>query len=135
SDWDDDPTTVYSRESFRPSETTPRAAPPPVSLPPMPTVPSARAPGANVVAGVWLKENAKLVAAAAVALVGVLIFVLVPRGPATGQLLVNITGPEGTPVDGVKVYLDERLVCEKSPCQLQDVEARGHLLKIGRASC
>ncbi len=128
SDWDDDPTTVYSRESFRPSETTRRAAPPPVSLPPMPTVPSARAPGASVVAGAWLKDNGKLVAAAAVALVGVLIFMLVPRGPATGQLLVNITGPGGTPVDGVKVYLDERLVCEKSPCQLQDVEARGHLL-------
>jgi serine/threonine-protein kinase len=91
-------------------------------------VPSARAPGREVVVGAWLRQRGKLLAAAAVVLVGVLIFLLVPRGPATGELLVNITGPDGTAVDGVKVFLDERLVCEKSPCQLKDVEARGHLL-------
>jgi serine/threonine-protein kinase len=94
----------------------------------MPTVPSARAPGTVIVVSAWLRENAKVVGGAAAAALALLLFVILPIGSSEGHLVINVAGDEGQGVDGVKVYLDDKLVCEDSPCQLKDIEAMGHVV-------
>ncbi len=127
SEWDEAPTTVYTRDSLQPSQ-------PPVAagatLPPMAaarTVPAIRAPRVTNLQAPSANKNRLYIAGAAAA-AAVLALVVIPFGPAEGELVINVAGTDGLAVDGVRVYLDDKLVCEDSPCQVGEIEAIGHVV-------
>lgn len=112
------------------SVSVPRASLPMPSLPPMPTVPSMRAPQRAALWQARVQENIRWVAIGGVALFALLLWLVIPSGGGQGELVVNVSGPAGIAVDGVKVYIDEQLTCEESPCQLKKLEAKGHVVTI-----
>ncbi len=128
SEWDEAPTSVYVRDSLRPQHEPPVVS---GSVPPLTaarTVPGMRAPRVDTMPPQRLVPSTKLyVGMAAVAAVA-LAFAFIPFGPKTGDLVINVAGQEGVAVDGVKVYLDEKLICEDSPCQVGEIEAVGHVV-------
>ncbi len=48
----------------------------------------------------------------------------------TGTMVITVAGPGNAPVDGVKVFVDDKLVCEKSPCAPLDLDPGTHLVKV-----
>ncbi len=65
-------------------------------------------------------------AAAAVAIVGV-IFALIPK---QGSLVVTVAGPGNKSVSQLEVYVDGKKRCSESPCQVKDLSAGIHLVKV-----
>src|SRR5690606_4102138 len=99
------------------------------SLPPVPTVPGIRAPRLQPPLAppadrkkLWIGGGL----AAAAAVLGV-VFI---SGSSEGDLVINVAGADGVAVDGIKVFVDGKLVCEDSPCQLNNLNADGHVMKV-----
>ncbi len=65
--------------------------------------------------------------AAAVLLVAVVVFF---SGGGTGKLVVSVAGPGGVPLSGVRVYVDQQLRCEASPCVMPELDAASHLVEV-----
>jgi hypothetical protein len=66
------------------------------------------------------------IAAGGLVLVLLLVWIL---WPSTGALMVTVSGPGGAPVEGVKVLVDGKPVCESSPCRVPDLEAGVHRVR------
>jgi serine/threonine-protein kinase len=49
--------------------------------------------------------------------------------PSTGALMVTVSGPGGAPVDGVKVLVDGKPVCESSPCKVEKLDEGVHFVR------
>ena len=69
-----------------------------------------------------------LLAAGAVAIVGVCFFLFFPR---QGGLVVAVAGPGKKQVDTVQVFVDGRKQCDTSPCVVRDLlTGKAHIVKI-----
>lgn len=67
-------------------------------------------------------------AAAAVAVIGLLVFLFLPR---QGNLVVAVAGPGKKQVDTVQVFVDGRKQCDTSPCIVRDLSTgKAHIVKI-----
>jgi hypothetical protein len=158
-DWDDedDQTTIYTREDAAPPlaavlgtatplpSAIPDVAPPPMSRPtaPVPTAPHRTATSlrpavgappvttGSVPPGPATNRTPLLMAALAAAVLAVGLFFLLP--PGFGKLVVTVAGPGGQPLDAVEVLVDGELMCAKSPCRLEDLQAGTHMLKARAA--
>jgi serine/threonine-protein kinase len=69
---------------------------------------------------------AAIAAAAVVVVIGV-IFLLVP---GSGALVVSVAGPGNKAVEKVKVFIDDKQVCDQSPCIAKDLKAGTHIVKV-----
>jgi hypothetical protein len=96
----------------------------------MPTVPSLRAPSGQALWQAQLLANKKYLIGGAVALLALLVWLIVPKGDGEGDLVINVSGPAGVAVDGIRVFVDGDLTCEDSPCSLKDVAAKGHVITV-----
>lgn len=50
-------------------------------------------------------------------------------GPASGGLVVSVAGPGGTLVEGVKVSIDGKQVCDSSPCKVEDLKPGSYVVQ------
>ncbi|HWZ91945.1 MAG TPA: PEGA domain-containing protein, partial [Polyangiaceae bacterium] len=53
--------------------------------------------------------------------------------PKKGSMVVTIAGPGNKPIDTVEVYVDGAKKCVASPCQVMDLPAGTHLVKVTAA--
>ena len=84
-------------------------------------------------------SSAWLLVAAAVVGMGMLggAFALLQKSGAlafasggSGSVVVTAAGPGGKSVEGLKVYSDGALVCEASPCRLDNLQQGSHLVSV-----
>lgn len=50
-----------------------------------------------------------------------------------GSLVVTVAGPANQEVPGVRVFIDERLVCERSPCRVNTLSEGPHFVRAEAA--
>jgi hypothetical protein len=137
---DDDVTQIFDRASSDSHPPAAAAGLPPLPLPsfappptatrssvPFPALPSPSTfPAPSTDVPIYKRKSVLAVAAAAL-LVGVLAFFL---WPSKGRLVVAVAGPNGTVVDGIKVSLGGNVVCQNSPCEVNDLEAKSYLVTV-----
>ncbi|MFC1641377.1 PEGA domain-containing protein [Myxococcota bacterium] len=70
----------------------------------------------------WIRYGA----AAAIALVAILL----AFWPSGGSLLITVSGPNGMAVDMLEVRVDEKLVCDKSPCRVAGLADGSHTVNV-----
>ncbi len=68
-----------------------------------------------------------MVGLAAVAVLAVLAVLLMPK---VGTLVITVSGPNGSAVDGAKVLVDGELTCEGSPCRIEGIAAGAHTVRV-----
>lgn len=73
------------------------------------------------------KRTMLLGAAAAVVVVVGLVFALLP---GQGSLVVTVAGPGNKAVPDVAIFVDGVKRCDKSPCQVKDLAAGTHLVRV-----
>lgn len=69
-----------------------------------------------------------MVAAAAIAALAVLAVLLI--GPRTGTLVISVAGPGNKEVAGVQVFIDQKKVCDSSPCIAREIPKGTHIVKV-----
>jgi hypothetical protein len=47
-----------------------------------------------------------------------------------GTLLATVAGPGNVPVDSLKLYVDGKLVCESSPCRIDELPRGTHFVRV-----
>jgi hypothetical protein len=67
-----------------------------------------------------------IAAAAAVVIIGIFVAVV----PGTGTLVVSVAGPGNKPIDGVKVFIDDKKVCDSAPCIAKELEEGTHIVRV-----
>jgi serine/threonine-protein kinase len=72
----------------------------------------------------------KIIFAAAGALAIVLIALVLILLPKSGSVVVTVAGPGNKAVSEVEVLVDGKKVCSTSPCQVKDLSAGIHLVKV-----
>src|SRR5690606_20491168 len=58
---------------------------------------------------------------------GVLAWVLFAGRP--GSLVVTLTAPDDADLSSLKIWVDERMTCQSSPCRLAELEAGAHFVR------
>ena len=66
-----------------------------------------------------------IAAAVAVVILGVLAAI-----PGTGTLVVSVAGPGNKPIDGVKVFIDDKKICDSAPCIAKELEEGTHIVRV-----
>lgn len=69
---------------------------------------------------------AAIAAAAAVVIIGIFYAVV----PGTGALVVSVAGPGNKPIDGVKVFIDDKKICDSAPCVAKELEEGTHIVRV-----
>ena len=67
----------------------------------------------------------------ALALVAAIVVLLLP--PPPGTLIVAVAGPGKKRVDAVEVVVDDKKVCDRSPCTVRDLEKGTHMVRVTAA--
>ena len=67
---------------------------------------------------------------AGLAAVAVLVVAAVLLMPKVGTLVITVSGPHGSAVDGAKVLVDGELTCEGSPCRIEGIAAGAHAVRV-----
>ncbi len=79
-----------------------------------------------------VRSNAGLmviVGGLALLLIAAIVVLLIPR---TGTLIVTVAGPGSKRVDAVEVRVDDKKVCDRSPCRV-DLSAETHMVRVSAA--
>lgn len=71
-----------------------------------------------------------LILGAAAALVVVAVVAVVALLPGSGSLVVTVAGPGNKVIDELEIYVDGQKRCSSSPCQVKDLAAGTHLIRI-----
>jgi serine/threonine-protein kinase len=66
------------------------------------------------------------IGAAVVGMVALVVFLL----PSQGSLVVTVAGTGNKPVSDLEIYVDNERRCDKSPCQVKDLAAGTHLVRV-----
>jgi hypothetical protein len=74
----------------------------------------------------WLKRLAIATAALAAVAAGLMTFVW----PRTGALAVTVAGPNRAPVEMVEIRVDDRTVCQQSPCAVTGLKVGAHTVDV-----
>lgn len=72
----------------------------------------------------------KIILVAAAALAVVLVAVVLILLPKSGSVVVTVAGPGNKAVSELEVLVDGKKVCATSPCQVKDLSAGIHLVKV-----
>lgn len=94
-----------------------------------PTIPRTTAPSFGAPRSKKTGLYAALGAGALVVVAGVSVF----AGGGESGMLISVSGPNDTAVDGVKVLVDGALKCEQSPCKVEGLEAGSYVVKAEAA--
>ena len=75
-------------------------------------------------------NRTKLILAAMAGLVVVIGVIVYALRPSHGGLLVNVAGPNNTPVDNATALIDGKEGCKPVPCRIAKLEAGPHLVRV-----